>query len=109
MVEYFSHPIILRCAANAVAPKMELENLRQIPILDIRGTLDKVIKVRDGMDTAERTGAETAFVADAGHLPFAEQPEEFMLIVTEFLNAVESGFKGDMIVAEQQQGVMVDL
>jgi pimeloyl-ACP methyl ester carboxylesterase len=38
------------------------------------------------VNSEELTGAELAFVSEAGHLPFAEQPEDFLLVVTEFLS-----------------------
>ncbi len=41
--------------------------------------------VRDGIECEKHTGAEVAFVSEAGHLPFAEQPEDFLLVVEEFL------------------------
>jgi pimeloyl-ACP methyl ester carboxylesterase len=45
-----------------------------------------VNSVRDGVNSEELTGAELAFVSEAGHLPFAEQPEDFLLVATEFLS-----------------------
>ncbi len=41
--------------------------------------------VRDGVESEVLTGAQVAFVAAAGHVPFAEQPHDFLLVVEEFL------------------------
>ena len=69
---------------------MDFEKLAEIPILDIRGQNDRVVKVTDGKNHSERTRAEISFISEAGHFPFAEKPDEFMLVVNEFLNEVES-------------------
>jgi pimeloyl-ACP methyl ester carboxylesterase len=71
--------------ANAAAPPCDLTQLRALPVLDVRGVRDKVIDPYDGVDTQALTGAETAFVSEAGHLPFCEQPEDFAFVVGEFL------------------------
>ena len=88
------------CAANAAAPPLHLERLQEVPILDVRGTRDRVISVRDGVECADATGAQTAFVAEAGHLPFAERPEEFMMVLDEFLNALDTGMQDSVLLYE---------
>ncbi len=70
---------------NALVPESDLTKLQELPVLDVRGTRDRVISVHDGIRTQHLTGAEIAFVSEAGHLPFCERPDEFMFVVKEFL------------------------
>jgi pimeloyl-ACP methyl ester carboxylesterase len=77
-------------AVNAMLPSLDLEKISELPVLDVRGTHDRVISPYDGLDTQGETKAEVAFVSKAGHLPWAEQPEDFMFVVREFLDKVLS-------------------
>lgn len=76
------------CCANASRVEIDFTKLSELPVLDVRGAQDKVVDPQDGIKLQQQTKAEIAFVSNAGHLPFAEQPDDFMMILSEFLQRV---------------------
>ena len=70
-------------AVNAAPAKMDLTKLRELPVLDIRGLNDSVIPPRDGLECQPLMNSEVALISDSGHLPFAERPEDFFLVLFE--------------------------
>lgn len=62
-----------------------------LPILVITGDDDRIVPTADSIRlAAELPGAELVVIANAGHVPHEEQPDEFMRAVTRFLSKLPS-------------------
>jgi len=62
-----------------------------LPILVITGDDDRIVPTADSIRlAAELPGAELVVIANAGHVPHEEQPDEFMRVVTRFLSKLPS-------------------
>ncbi len=78
---------------QAILKKVVRENIShqleqiEVPSLIIWGTMDKDTPLSQGKAFAQLiSGAQLATIADAGHFPFLEKPDEFLTILSTFLD-----------------------
>lgn len=70
-----------------------LDEIEQ-PTLVISGEHDKIVPLEDSMIISERiSNSKFVMISDCGHMPHEEQPENFILIVDEWLKNMESNTK----------------